>query len=368
MTRMAGPVSDRSIFLFEFVTGGGLAGNDLPASWASEGHAMRRALVRDFSSIPGVRVFMTFDARFQNECGDWETIRVDQDNEAKQFDALASRSDYAVIIAPETDLHLLDRSEHVERLGGRLISCSPEGIRLAGSKYELGRLLESASISTPPTFWRGQEDRLSDDLRLHFYRAGDSVPRMGMHPLPAVLKSNHGAGSMHTFKIDDFDSIPQGADGDILQPFMSGEPRSASFLIGGDCRAHLVGIGRQRMRTQEGRFHYDGGIVPIGPPECHPSLIRAIELLDRPRGWIGVDFLWDEATGGTTILEINPRVTTSYVGLRALLPPGELARVWLELVDDPSGGAADDLARRVHTQPPVRFDADGTVSPERGAT
>ena len=36
------------------------------------------------------------------------------------------------------------------------------------------------------------------------------------------------------------------------------------------------------------------------------------------RGWVGVDFLWDEVYSRVTILDVNPRLTTSYIGLRAL--------------------------------------------------
>lgn len=325
---------------------------------------MRRALASDFAAVDGCRVKMTLDSRFANESGPWETIRVGPRDEARRFRELAATSDLCLILAPETELHLLDRSAYVEEVGGRLMSCRPEAIRLAGSKYAFGRVLESNGVATPPTYWRGQEDRLVDDLRLHFHPADEPPTAPNTHPLPAVLKSNHGAGSLHTYLIDRLDAIPPEADGDILQPFIRGEPRSASFLVGADGHAHLVGVGRQRMRASEGVFHYEGGVLPIGPPEVDPDVRRAVELVADARGWVGVDFVHDPATGRPSVLEINPRVTTSYVGLRQLLPPGELARAWLALIDDPDGGAAVTLAGRVHAQAPVRFDADGSIRPE----
>jgi predicted ATP-grasp superfamily ATP-dependent carboligase len=361
MIRMRGPDRVRTVFLFEFVTGGGLAGSDLPPSWAAEGHAMRRALAEDFAAVAGVEVVQTLDRRFEPEPGQGRTIVVGPNDEERTFLRLAAEADHTLVVAPETELFLLDRTEAVERLGtGRLISCGSLAVRLAGNKYETARLLAQHGLPTPPTFWRGQADRLVDDLRLHFHRPG--APVGDTLPLPAVLKSNDGAGSIDTFLVADFDSIPQGADGDILQPFVAGEPWSASFLIGADGRAHLVGQGRQRMEIVGGRFTYLGGEVPAGPAECDPALRRAVEALPGARGWVGVDFLRDPQTGAATILEINPRLTTSFVGLRRLVPPGAIAAAWLEALDDPAGARASALAGLAHAAPPVRFQADGSVT------
>ena len=61
------------------------------------------------------------------------------------------------------------------------------------------------------------------------------------------------------------------------------------------------------------------------------------------------------------VLEINPRPTTSYVGLRRCLPPGTLARAWLQALDDPGALAGLDLSGRIHAAPPRPFTADGAT-------
>ena len=137
---------------------------------------------------------------------------------------------------------------------------------------------------------------------------------------------------------------------------------SASFLVDRDGVAHLVGVGRQEVVVEAGQFSYRGGTVPAGTLEMASEPRRAVELLAPLglRGWAGVDFLWDEPRGAV-ILEVNPRLTTSYVGLRRLLSPGALARAWLLAFDDPAALATLDLARRVHASPPTTFSADGTI-------
>jgi hypothetical protein len=67
MIRMARPASSRprpivSILIHEYVTGGGLAGQDREPSWRVEGAAMRRAAASDFIAA-GCRVTTTIDGR-----------------------------------------------------------------------------------------------------------------------------------------------------------------------------------------------------------------------------------------------------------------------------------------------------------------
>ena len=79
---------------------------------------------------------------------------------------------------------------------------------------------------------------------------------------------------------------------------------------------------------------------------------RVVESIPGLRGFVGVDFLWDEARRQATVLEINPRPTTSCVGLTRLLPPGQLADAWLVAFEEPVGDAEllSGLADRVHGQ------------------
>src|SRR4051794_14204536 len=91
-----------TIFVFEYVTGGGLAGQDLPASWAAEGGAMRRAIVEDFAALPDVRVVTTVDHRLPADRHPGVEVRVVAGLAAGWFRSLASRADFTALIAPES--------------------------------------------------------------------------------------------------------------------------------------------------------------------------------------------------------------------------------------------------------------------------
>jgi predicted ATP-grasp superfamily ATP-dependent carboligase len=148
----------------------------------------------------------------------------------------------------------------------------------------------------------------------------------------------------------------------LVQPFVAGTPMSASFLVDRRGRPHLVGVGRQDVELVGNRFVYRGGTVPCGSPELAGEARRAVEALSsRLRGWVGVDFILDEG-GRAVVLEINPRLTTSFVGLRRLLPPGLLAGAMLDAFRRPKRLDRLGLAAAIHARPPVGFRADGAVA------
>ena len=65
--------------------------------------------------------------------------------------------------------------------------------------------------------------------------------------------------------------------------------------------------------------------MPAGCLEALPQVEPAVAAIEGLRGFVGVDFIWDPERAHATILEINPRPTTSIVALCRLLASG-LAR------------------------------------------
>ena len=165
----------------------------------------------------------------------------------------------------------------------------------------------------------------------HFQRHGVPTPEttpardllLPNIPAPFVLKHRFGAGS-HEMMIctdestaDDLVSEAAGIGELILQPLVFGLPASVSFLIG-PRRTHVLPPAEQFV-SLPGNFRYLGGQAPL------PALLaeravriarRAVEVVDGLAGYVGVDVVLGDA--GDHVIEINPRLTTSYVGLRVL--------------------------------------------------
>jgi predicted ATP-grasp superfamily ATP-dependent carboligase len=343
--------SPPTILVVEFVTGGGLAGEPLPTSWAAEGRAMRRALAADFASVgAGARVVVTLDDRFAPDDGPWTTVPIEPGSFPERLQDLARRADYTVLVAPETTGLLERLTVVIEEAGGRVLGSTAAAVALAADKSALAGWFDEKMVPTPPS-------RIID-------------PRGGLPAdwtsYPAVLKPIDGAGSVDTFRLDGPSSLPAAArsmPAALLQPLVPGVAMSASFLVPSRGEARLIATGRQVMAVRDGRFAYEGGMIPVACPDAHAVLRRAVESVEGLGGFVGVDFLWDEDRREATVLEINPRATTSVVGLCRIAPPGLLAHAWLAGFADAGEWAAaiDRLQRAIKGGPRVRFGASGEV-------
>jgi predicted ATP-grasp superfamily ATP-dependent carboligase len=333
------------IFLYEFVTGGGfLMGADKGPPLAGllrEGAAMITALAADFAAIKEIDVRIMHDPRTAPPQLPGVTIhRVDSPHqEQATFERLASKADWTVVIAPELSNHLLNRCRRVEDLGGRLLGPAPSVVELASDKQRMAEHLESAGVPVPAGRMLGPGQRL---------------PRGFAYP--AVLKPRLGAGSENVRLV-----VGPGAVVDRpsrLERFCPGLAVSVSFLCGPAGNIALPPC-RQRLRGA-GRFTYQGGALPLRDAHAARATAlatRAIETLPPLVGYLGVDLVLGEDPGGRCdrVIEINPRLTTSYVGLRAALDPAEnLAAAML--------GLARQQRCRLRFRPvKIEFDADGTI-------
>ncbi len=143
---------------------------------------------------------------------------------------------------------------------------------------------------------------------------------------------------------------------------------SASFLVGHGGRSWPIGVATQRMAIRDGRFEYRGGTLPAPCRDALPQLKPAVDAIAGLRGFVGVDFIWNAEERHATILEINPRPTTSYVGLSRLVPPGLLAWAWLSACDPVARdtGILTGLAEFIHGKHGrVSFRANGELSYDR---
>jgi len=335
------------ILVYEQVTGGGLAGAPLPPSLEREGWAMLRSIVEDFSRVNEVEsVVATLDARLEGRLGQIENdraeaITVGPGELESALGRLVSSCDAALVIAPELEGALLERTRWAESHAPRILGSSSAAVALAGDKLALSERLSALGVATVPL------------TLLDLQAPPGELPVPGL--FPAVLKPRHGAGSQWTYLIESPAALPgvlaaargEGAPREmVIGPRVDGIAASASFLCGsGDPLALLPGA---QMLSADGRFRYLGGRLPLpaGLSARATSLAaRAAAAVPGLRGFAGVDLVLEaEPTPGRppgdAVIEINPRLTTSYVGLR-VLARRNLAELWLAAVSGVDGGRAE---------------------------
>lgn len=259
------------IFIYEHVSAGGL-GPDVPASLLREGEAMRTAVTVDFRRVPGVELV---------DC--------------------ARAAEFSLIIAPEFDDHLRRLSAEALAAGSRLLGPSPGAIAFTADKLRLAQFWHERGVPHPWTGLVGAASRF-----------------------PWVLKPRHGAGSQATFLIrDETDKVAAlGAvdwDGEMLaQEYVAGQAASVALLIGPAQTTPLAPA--RQLLSSDGRFHYRGGVLPLPPPFAERATrlaLQAVAGVGGLAGYVGVDLVLGD-DGRDFAIEINPRLTTSYLGLRQL--------------------------------------------------
>ncbi len=338
-----------SIFLYEFVSGGGLIDGSTPpeGSLLGEGEAMLSALAADLAAWLGPCIHTLRDARLAPldlvDCHLHSVTTAQQHRET--FCHLAAESDWTIVIAPELDGMLMHWAHQAVSAGGRLLGPGVELIALAADKDRLANHLAAAGVPVP----RGQ-----------LVPADELVP--ADFPRPAVLKRNDGAGSCDVRLLSaeapnpTANLVPSLHDR-RLETFQPGTPASVAVLCGPAAPVILPGV-EQRL-SEDGRFTYDGGRLPIAfnlERRAHRLAEQVIAALPGSVGYLGIDLVLGPDEADDVVIEVNPRLTTSYVGLQHLLQENLAQLIWRTATGHPpaTGRAC------CHQQ--VDFDALGNIT------
>jgi predicted ATP-grasp superfamily ATP-dependent carboligase len=310
------------VFVCEFVTGGGLAGRPLPPGLCREGDMMLRALVKDLAELPGLEVAVTRDRRLPAPGLPCTVSWVDAGADPwALWHAAMAGADAVWPIAPETEGLLARLSDLVAASERILLGSRPEAVRLTTSKRRTAEHLAAQGVAVVPTF--ALAAALADGLP-----AADAG---------WVVKPDDGAGAEDTLLFRSAAALQSWAKATpdigrfVVQPYLPGRPTSLSLLCG-DGRAALLSCNVQDVRLEDDRFRYCGGIVG-GAEDSRaaysPAATAVAAAIPGLWGYVGVDLV--DTADGPVVLEVNPRLTTSYAGLRQALG-GNPAAMVMELL------------------------------------
>lgn len=289
------------VFVFEYVSGGGFAGQPMVASLLAEGDLMLAAVVLDLLSIPDVVVSTCRDQRLGMPPLPIEVTPVGDDWQTAWRTGIAA-ADAVLPVAPETDGILEALCRDVLDAGKVLLNSRPHGVAVAASKLATFRCLAAANVPLVAS-WEA-----------------DRVPASAVAG-PLVVKPDQGIGcqGMRLLNdgraLSDFLSQQANACDWLVQPYVSGVPASLSVMVGDDCLC-LLGSNRQRVVQVDDRLVLLGCVVNgLGDHgEALLPLARQVcSAIEGLWGYVGIDLMLTDE--GPLVLEVNPRLTTSYVGL-----------------------------------------------------
>jgi predicted ATP-grasp superfamily ATP-dependent carboligase len=268
--------------------------------------------------------------------------------EPTRFRELAAMCDWTLVIAPEFDDLLASRARTVLEMGGRLLGSTPFAIHETGDKLQMHKTWHRMGILQPPTniLPRGRLKAIRPTF------AG-----------PWVVKPRYGAGSQATYLLSSIDEwictiaalrqeLP--LEQFLYQNCVPGLAVSVALLIGS--RQIIALAPASQLLSTDGRFRYQGGSLPLPTPFAERATklaLQAVAGIDGLQGYVGVDMILG-VDGVDYAIEINPRLTTSYIGLRQLCKDN-LAELMLSVAQGRETKAPAWKAGEVH------FGADGAI-------
>ena len=309
------------ILIFEYINGGGCANTDLPPALAHEGLLMLQAVLKDLIAIGKHELVVLLDQRCIHIDLPQSIERIvvtPQDDVLTVFTNAIQNCDAVLPIAPETKQILWTLCATVEAAGKVLLSSSASAVAKTADKMETFKVLSAHHIATVPSH------RL--DKHPHFYNQG------------TIIKARDGAGCENCFicyNEDDFERLlislhePKHY---VIQPFINGVALSISALFKKGTGVILC-VNRQFITICDNqRLKLEGCEV-----NCHVDKAPFQTVVDQIAqafpdlwGYAGIDLIKQDDQ--VLVVEINPRLTSSYTGIREALGMNVAALV-LDLLD-----------------------------------
>ena len=309
------------ILIYEHVSGGGCAGQDISPSVLSEGFGMLRCLVEDFKAA-GHEVTVLLDGRLSklNPPMDADHIvPIFYPYETKKIlISIAKVNDAIYILAPETGQTLHSFVELAEQTGKNSLNCESHAIEKVADKTVSFEVLQKLGVS-PKTVILSVDDGLS--------KIKEIIKRVLFYPL--VLKPANGVGCGGLSLVNEevqlagaVAKICAESTGKrfIAQEFIRGDAASVSLLSTGK-KAKALSLNKQNvcLAGPEATSSYEGGAVPFDhwlKQEAFKIAEKVTDAFSDLKGYVGVDFVFTEHK--PFVVDVNPRLTTSYVGLRKI--------------------------------------------------
>jgi len=276
---------------------------------APEGAAMRDLLAESFT-----------------RCG-YDVLQPEEGDFGSELARLAPECDVGLVVAPD---HLLPGFIRCIEPHTRHLGCSSTSASVCANKRLTAQILGAGGLDVPAECDSGV--RIIKPIRgcgTQSIRLRDEEPEEGEFG-QEVLQGDHVSVSL----------IGSRMAGDTCLSYTGREPL-------------ILALNRQFISIQEdGTFRYEGGETPYHHPreeEIIDAARRAVTLLGV-QGYAGIDLVVGDRL---TIVDVNPRITTSLVGIAACMEE-EIARLLVDL----SHGRGPE---RIHLSGRVRYDTHGQV-------
>ncbi|MBU2559848.1 ATP-grasp domain-containing protein [archaeon] len=260
-----------SVFLFEYATCGAFA--ELEPSITVEGMGMFKTLESGFEDVS------TF---IDSRISDFDNFPRVKNYEELFFD-YSEKSDFFLVIAPESAGVLHNLTVEAEKSGNVNLGSTPGAIEIAADKLATYEALHG--LQTPKT------ELYDSSTSLNF---------------PLIAKPRDGVSCEGVALLRNEDELKNVPEGYLLQEYVKGTPASATLLVGDEVQ--ILSLNTQEIED----FKYTGAKIPLETDAETEEIIKAAERIKGLHGLVGIDFILNDRVN---IIEINPRPTTPIIAL-----------------------------------------------------
>ncbi|MBY9005796.1 MAG: ATP-grasp domain-containing protein [Candidatus Lokiarchaeota archaeon] len=329
----------RNLFIFEFISGGGFNKRIIPSSLFCEGFGMLRSIIEDFRKLDfQITTLLDIRIKYLSYLLNADSINyIDSNiNYISYFKSLVRKNNFCFIIAPEFSKILKILTEIVKINKKKLLSIDIEGVNLGSSKYKTYKFFKKNKLETPETFKIPMKHRIPNKEFI--------IKKFIKFNSPIIIKPDDGIGAESILyfekktQIEDIfknkSKIFNLGKRFLLQRYIEGKALSLSLISyyseeKREYRSKILSINFQNIAISKlnGNIEYFGGSTPIiNYKTVHKKISELLKTTNfsKFQGLFGIDLIQNE--NKISFIEINPRLTTSYLGLRNILNknPAEL--------------------------------------------
>ena len=266
-----------------------------------EARGMLEGVLQELSAIPEVAVSVAASppAASQINLSDADVQEVSAPGADLTVEALLQLSeeyDAVIPIAPESDGMLTRTVGSLRAAGRRVLAPSARTIAIGSDKWKTWQTLSGHGIPLVAS-------HLPQDVTTN----GDWL-----------LKPRDGTGGEG---IVPFQPGYEPARPGIVQPRLQGTSHSVSIIGTGNSAAPLVLLPADQIINWDcGQPRYHAGSVPsetINPIESQAIAVAVSKCLGHAVGYLNIDLFLSQS-GGLQVMEINPRISSTYVAYRRL--------------------------------------------------
>ena len=282
----------KKILIYEYITGGGLLNEDLTSSLMNEAN-MITASINDCCHKSKYFTHNSFRDYRLSGTNDKEFIIL-RDN-SKIYDLEFLREyDYVLPVLPEIDMELYEYVKYLEEHGINAVISNSDTIKICSDKLKFYKYCKKYSLPSINTY-----EKYNNSLKNKL----------------VMIKDRYGAGCSYNEVVKNTKNNGKIGNNKVIQPYINGDDFSISIYFTKK-NFKVLTVNKQLIEYRNNKARLQSIIVNIK----NKSYLKVLSLISSIKnifpglyGFVGVDIIVNE--DAIFLVEINPRLTTSFIGI-----------------------------------------------------